>query len=96
LRRAIRRTRVIIYVKALFCIIILNQTANVIIFYKKQANGINFKYSVAQSNLISFWECLKRISSGQMLDCTSPICFFLRKNMQSLDCPIPPPILKGS
>ena len=38
----------------------------------------------------------RRISSGQMLDCISPICAFLSKSIHSLDCPIPPPMLNGS
>ena len=37
-----------------------------------------------------------RISSGQTEACTSPTCTLPRSSMQSLDCPIPPPIVYGS
>ena len=36
------------------------------------------------------------ISSGQIEACTSPICARSRSNIQSLLCPIPPPIVRGS
>ena len=39
---------------------------------------------------------LSCISSGHKLDCTSPICAFCSISIQSLDCPIPPPIVSGS
>src|SRR3989338_1834423 len=35
------------------------------------------------------------VSSSHNEDCTSPICAFCKKNMQILDCPIPPPIVNG-
>ena len=36
------------------------------------------------------------ISSGQTETWTSPICAFSKKSIQSRDCPIPPPTVKGS
>ena len=36
------------------------------------------------------------ISSFQREDWTSPICALRRKNIQIRDCPIPPPIVRGS
>ena len=37
-----------------------------------------------------------RISSGQMLDCISPMCAFFSSSMHRRDWPIPPPMLSGS
>ncbi len=42
---------------------------------------------------IPFLVASSTISSGQMEHCTSPMWAFLRKNMQILDCQIPPPIV---
>ena len=35
-------------------------------------------------------------ASGHTEACTSPICALWRRNMQSLDCPMPPPIVWGN
>ena len=38
----------------------------------------------------------RTVSSSQMLDCTSPICAQPIISMHRRDCPIPPPIVRGS
>src|SRR5690625_568755 len=48
-----------------------------------------------QSKRIPFASASARAFSGQTLTCTSPICCFRSINMQTLDWPIPPPILSG-
>ena len=54
-----------------------------------------FKLILIYLSIILFILHSSTISSGQMLDCTSPMCAQRNRNMQRRDCPMPPPIESG-
>ena len=49
-----------------------------------------------KNNFILFFKSFSISSFGQIEDCTCPTCNFSKKNKHILDCPIPPPMVKGN
>ena len=59
-------------------------------------NRLGFRVSLSQSNRMPSAAHFRRSSSLQREDWTCPTCTFSKITIQILDCPMPPPTVRGS